>query len=1162
MGRATALFLFLLGSVVSAQPPSADLDWFEKNVRPLLAENCFGCHGPKRQRAGLRVDHLSTILAGGANGAEIVRGDPDKSRLIRAIRYEDVHLRMPPKGRLPEKAIETLEEWVRRGAPWPDEPPPIAGASGDKPAFNLAQRRAAHWCWSELAKPAVPAVADRSWVRQPLDAFVLARLEARGIRPAPEADRRVLIRRLSLALLGLPPSPNEVESFVNDKGPDAYEKIVDGYLASPRFGERWGRHWLDLMRYAESYGHEFDYNIPHPWQYRDYVIRALNADVPYDQIVREHIAGDLLPEPRRNRDSGVNESLLATGFWHLHQATHAPVDVRHDEAEKIDNQIDVFAKTFLGLTVSCARCHDHKFDAISTADYYALSGYLQSSRRQIAYLDPKGSIASETKDLDAIRREGAMALATMDLAGGTEVGVRAGTEGIKLVPPNGGRVEAETLRQLALTAGKYAIQPWNGLSGNQHMFWRDARPGEKLAVGLPVAHDGRYRVELSLTKAPDYAQVHVTLNGHLLKDIDLYDPKVRSTGALDCGVHHLTKGEHRIEIEITGANKKAKRNFMVGFDWISLIPTEGAPNKLQDVAKKYGLEVDQLRRWMAAVAAPPLQRPPIQEDRVVFADAERGDFESWFRTGEAFTFDGGWYGEGDRGRVAPRSAHSGLRSRRHQGAIRSPTFTISNKHIMYRLAGEGAKIRVIIDGYMMDTYNGLLFGGVSFDVNTGGQWRWHHQHGDLGKFVGHKAYIEILDDGDGWVAIDRIVFAERGSIPRERTYDVAEPAFFRAGSADPRVRDWALRFGLLEGAEKLAAVASRWRERGGQVPRPQRALAMCDGTAEDEYVFIRGKHQNKGPAVPRRFLEALNGPARPAPRERSGRLELAEHVLASDNPLTPRVMANRIWHHLVGRGIVPTVDNFGVLGRPPSNQELLDWISATFREDDWSVKRLIRRIVLSATWRMDSRVSDPAAEEADPANVHLHRMNVVRLQGEAIRDSVLALSGRLDLKMYGRSVDQHLTAFMTGRGRPGRSGPLDGNGRRSIYIAVRRNFLDPLFLAFDGPMTHTTTGRRSVSNVPAQALALMNDPFIRQESKRWAERMVESERDRDQRLDTMYIAAFARRPSAEEREAIMGFLSEQGRARGKRDDAWHDDVATWSDLAHVLYNSKEFTFVR
>ncbi len=257
-----------------------------------------------------------------------------------------------------------------------------------------------------------------------------------------------------------------------------------------------------------------------------------------------------------------------------------------------------------------------------------------------------------------------------------------------------------------------------------------------------------------------------------------------------------------------------------------------------------------------------------------------------------------------------------------------------------------------------------------------------------------------------------------------------------------------------------------------------------------------------------------------------------------------------------------TVDNFGVLGRPPSNPELLDWLASALREDGWSVKRLIRRVVLSSTWRMDSRPSDPKAEAADPSNISLHRMNVIRLQGEAIRDNILALSGRLNLKMYGQSVAQHLTAFMTGRGRPGGNGPLDGDGRRSVYIAVRRNFLDPFFLAFDGPMTHTTTGRRSVSNVPAQALAMMNDPLIRQESKRWAERMVKAEQDCAKRLDTMYLTAFARRPEADEREAAMTFLADQGRVRGRRGSAWHNDVQTWADLAHVLYNSKEFTFVR
>src|SRR5205085_2645286 len=240
------------------------------------------------------------------------------------------------------------------------------------------------WSFRAVVMPALPRVRDSAWCVSAIDRFVLAKLEARGLRPAPPADRRSLIRRVTFDLIGLPPTPEEVEAFVRDRSPNAYEKVVDRLLASPHYGERWGRHWLDLVRYAESRGHESDYTIPNAWQYRDYVVRALNADVPYDRFVTEHLAGDLLARPRLNPATGGNESVVGTGFWFLGEEVHSPVDIRQDETDRLDNRIDVFGKTFLALTISCARCHDHKFDAISTKDYYALMGFLQSSSYRLA----------------------------------------------------------------------------------------------------------------------------------------------------------------------------------------------------------------------------------------------------------------------------------------------------------------------------------------------------------------------------------------------------------------------------------------------------------------------------------------------------------------------------------------------------------------------------------------------------------------------------------------------------------------------------------------------------------------------------------------------------------------------------------------------------------
>jgi len=363
-------------------PDPSAVEFFEKRIRPLLSENCFGCHSgsSKPIQAGLRLDSRAAMLRGGGRGTALTPGAPETSLLIKALRASGAP-QMPPKGRMPEESIALLERWVRQGAIWPGSAAAPANPT-KKPAFNLKQRAAAHWSWKPVRMPSVPSPRDPKWVRNPIDAFILSKLESRGLRPAPPADKRALIRRVTFDLIGLPPTPAEVEAFLADKSPDAYERVVDRLLASPHYGERWARHWLDLVRYAETYGHEGDYEKPNAYQYRDYVIRALNADVPYNQFVKEHIAGDLIAKPRRDSRLGFNESILGTGFWWLGEGTHSPVDLLQDEADRIDNQIDVFGKAFLGLGLGCARCHDHKFDAISTKDYYALAGFLRSSRYQ------------------------------------------------------------------------------------------------------------------------------------------------------------------------------------------------------------------------------------------------------------------------------------------------------------------------------------------------------------------------------------------------------------------------------------------------------------------------------------------------------------------------------------------------------------------------------------------------------------------------------------------------------------------------------------------------------------------------------------------------------------------------------------------------------------
>ena len=434
----TALIVWPRERVGSQESPTFDaasVELFTTKVKPLLEARCFECHGPnaKKLKGGLSLASRADVLRGGDSGAAIVPGKPGESLLIMAINY--VEFEMPPKSRLPDGEVAILTEWVKRGAPWSvgkDDP-----AAMILEAFPLAARKAAHWCWKPIGHFEPPKVrqpfqaAPKSNVAafrssDAIDQFVLAKLEEKNLSHAGSADRRTLLRRVYFALIGLPPTPAEAEEFVNDPAPtrEALARVVDRLLESPHFGERWARHWLDLARYAETLGHEFDYPLQHAYQYRDDVIRALNADVPYNRFLVEHVAGDLLvgemgrwgdgekkdhpitPSPhhpinsvRRHPADGYNESVIATGFWFLGEDKHAPVDVKGELAAKTDNQIDVFSKTFLALTVACARCHDHKFDAISTQDYYALAGFLQSSRRQTAYLDPGGKIDAAVAEL-------------------------------------------------------------------------------------------------------------------------------------------------------------------------------------------------------------------------------------------------------------------------------------------------------------------------------------------------------------------------------------------------------------------------------------------------------------------------------------------------------------------------------------------------------------------------------------------------------------------------------------------------------------------------------------------------------------------------------------------------------------------------------------------
>jgi hypothetical protein len=846
---------FLLAGATRAD----DAAFFESKIRPILADHCLRCHGkgPKEPKGGLRLDSRAALLSGGDSGPAIVPGDPAKSRLIEAVKYGNTDLLMPPTGKLPDAMIRDLETWIQAGAVWPG----AEVESAAKKSFDLTSRRREQWCWQPLKPIEVPDGQGSA-----IDPLLQARRNGQPVNPP--ADPLALLRRVSYDLTGLPPSLADQREITRD--PQRYPALVDRYLDSNAFAERWARHWLDLVRYADSKGHEFDHPIPNAWRYRDYVIRAIAADLPYRQFVREHLAGDRITPPRRHAD-GSNESIQGTGFWLLGEEIHSPVDIRLDQADRLDNRIDVFGKAFLGLTIACARCHDHKFDAVSTGDYYSLFTLLESGAARLARID----------DPDQPR----------------------------------------------------AVGPWE-TDGDAYRF----------EDGVAV-----------------YRRSHDAVN-----------------------------------------ERDSSRE-------------PGATNKYQRSGR--------------------ILRTPVE-------------------------------------RITNGRYH----------------LLVSGSVFVYAAVAQHQLVSGPLHGRLVRTLNA-----------KSNEWRWETI--DLSAYQGLPVHFELSPVPGQDFALAALTSGDR---PPER-----------AMPPPPKPLD-----------EPAVTKSSRL------------ALSLWDAPRLPGHVFVRGSHKTPGEVVHARNLLALGGTPLP-----EGRLSLADQLTdPAISPLTYRVFANRLWKHLFGVGLVPSTDNFGVLGEAPTHPELLDYLAR--RVIDSTPKRVIREIVMSQAYRMSSTIT-PDLAASDPSNRTYRRQNLKRLEAEAIRDAILSCSGQLDPTPFGPPVPAHINAYQDGRGKP-ESGPLDGRGRRSIYLRISRNFLSPFALAFDAPIPFSTVGKRTTSNVPTQALILLNDPFVTEQAQRWGRTLGTMSQPIDDRIDLMHRTALGRPATAAELTACRAFLG---------------DSPDWAALAHVLFNVKEFAFV-
>lgn len=747
--RTLVLLLAILCPALAAGDGTADAEFFEKRVRPVLAEHCFKCHGPTKQMAGLRLDTAEGVRKGSDSGPVLVAGQPEKSSLIRAVR-QDGDLKMPPKEKLTPEKVAALASWVQSGAVWPRE-------KGRADSQNDMQAvRKSHWAFQPIKNPAIPTVRETAWPVNSVDHFILAGLEAKGQRPSASVDRRTLIRRVTFDLLGLPPTPEEVEAFVANPRSDAYEHLVKRLLASPHYGERWGRHWLDVARYADTKGYNFtmERRFPYSYTYRDYVIRALNEDLPFDRFLLEQLAADQLPLGDDKRP------LAAMGFLTLgRRFLNNPHDI-------IDDRIDVVTRGLMGLTVSCARCHDHKFDPVPTQDYYSLYGVFASS----------------------------------------------------VEPP-----------------------------------------------------------ELPIIQSPESSPA--------------YQAFQRELAVLQQAVREYEKGN---EAELKTNNRKHR-----------------------DELRKLQKKVDGLK-----VAHP----------------------------------------------------------------------------------GSPPQAMVLVD-----------------------------------------------------------------------------------------------------------------------TPRPVEPV-----------VFLRGNPNNRGDAVPRRFLDVLSNGKRAPFATGSGRLDLARAIASRDNPLTARVLVNRLWMLHFGAGLVRTPSDFGTRGDAPTHPELLDHLATTFMDSGWSLKKLHYLLVVSRAYQQSNEAS-PALLAADPENRLLGRMNRRRLEFEALRDALLAVTGKLDPTHGGPPVEITTAPFAT---------------RRAVYGFIDRQNLPGLFRTFDFASPDTSTPQRHTTTVPQQALFLMNSPFLLEQASALVRRPdVLSIADSRLRITRLYQLLYGRAPEAAEVRLGEKFVSGVS------------GESTWERYAQVLLLANEFAFV-
>ena len=893
--RYRLLSLFCAFGLFAGNGLASDADkiaFFETKIRPVLIESCLKCHGEAKHNAKLRLDSKAALLKGGISGPAIVPGKAKDSLLIKAIRHVDPELKMPAtEKKLPEAVIADFEKWIDMGAPDPRDGVPNQSFGTRPSGTSSIDWKAARQFWSiqPPKKTELPQVQNTIWAKTPIDRFILARLEREKLQPVRPATKRELIRRSSFDLTGLPPTPDEVEAFLKDDAPNAFEKVIDRLLQSPHYGERWGRYWLDVARYAEDQAHTFAV-VPntYAWRYRDWVIAALNEDMAYDRFVKLQIAADLVEKD----DAGRIKNLPALGFFGLGAQYYKNTDAAKAAADELDDRVDTLTRGFLGLTVSCARCHDHKFDPIPQQDYYSLAGIFSSCKISNVQLAGQDLLDKVQKHQDLIRK----------VNDDVKAFVRA--------------EKTELAERFQNDVARYLLSTW------------------------------RYQIQKKTQPA-----------------------------------------------------------------W-----------SISQQAKKDNVETYYLTRCVEYLKKPPAATGLINFKRLTPDDEDK----------------------------AVAFAESFERKAQEVIALRDK--------------------KQPLDKTQSEILAGLF--------------------GDAG------------------------VFAPTDTELKTRL-----------------------------SAEK----SKRWEEMKAQLAKVQKediskTLPIAHGLAEttpaNMKVFLRGNPAKLGEEAPRRFLRILAGDEPKPFTQGSGRLELADAVASKDNPLTARVMVNRVWQYHFGRPIVGTPSNFGQLGDRPTHPELLDYLACRFMETGWSMKKLHREIMLSAVYQLSSEQNEKNFN-IDGGNRWLWRMNRRRLDVESWRDAMLAVSGKLDAKLGGPTTN--LAAV--------------DNNRRTVYAKISRHDLNYLLRLFDFPDANITSERRNETTVPQQQLFVLNGPFVIEIAKALAARVQKEATGDAERVQRSFLLAYGRPASAEEAQVFVAFLN------GQDAEPMANRLTRWERVAQILIGSNEFMYV-